>query len=205
MEEKILKIPSDNKLLEDDLKKDIKKYIDQIFIRFTEDITINHIPDSIKLFSFDNTELQVIVKKASYIANIENAIKKYTEEEEYESKVVEQPHIENKDVKTDNNDSNNNKESMSREEFQVTTAKNLGFKDMPSNLAQSLLAWTKSGRPVVNAKQWETRLTICRSCSFWSENKNTNVAKCMKCGCGSGKLLLTSSKCPLTPPKWDSL
>jgi hypothetical protein len=36
------------------------------------------------LFSFDNTELQVIVKKASYIANIENAIKKYTEEEEYE-------------------------------------------------------------------------------------------------------------------------
>jgi hypothetical protein len=27
----------------------------------------------------------------------------------------------------------------------------------------------------------------------------------MKCGCGSGKLLLTSSKCPLTPPKWDSL
>ena len=94
---------------------------------------------------------------------------------------------------------------MSREEFQITTAKNLGFKDMPSNLAQSLLAWTKSGRPVVNAKQWETRLTICKSCSFWSENKNTNVAKCMKCGCGSGKLLLTSSKCPLTPPKWDSL
>ena len=75
MEEKILKIPSDNKLLEDDLKKNIKKYIDQIFVRFTEDITINHIPESIKLFSFDNTELQVIVKKASYIANIENAIK----------------------------------------------------------------------------------------------------------------------------------
>jgi hypothetical protein len=84
MEEKILKIPSDNKLLEDDLKKNIKKYIDQIFVRFTEDITVNHIPESIKLFSFDNTELQVIVKKASYIANIENAIKKYTEEEEYE-------------------------------------------------------------------------------------------------------------------------
>jgi|TARA_A200000159_G_C7236285_1_gene302489 hypothetical protein len=151
----------------------------------------------------ENNESEV--KKAEELRAMLESSRQDAIQRSEESKVVEQPHIENKDVKTDNNDSNNNKESMSREEFQVTTAKNLGFKDMPSNLAQSLLAWTKSGRPVVNAKQWETRLTICRSCSFWSENKNTNVAKCMKCGCGSGKLLLTSSKCPLTPPKWDSL
>lgn len=151
----------------------------------------------------ENSESEV--KKAEELRAMLESSRQDAIQRSEESKVVQQPHIENKDVKTDNNDSNNNKESMSREEFQVTTAKNLGFKDMPSNLAQSLLAWTKSGRPVVNAKQWETRLSICRSCSFWSENKNTNVAKCMKCGCGSGKLLLTSSKCPLTPPKWDSL
>ena len=153
--------------------------------------------------SKENSESEV--KKAEELRAMLESSRQDAIQRSEESKVVQQPHIENKDVKTDNNDSNNNKESMSREEFQVTTAKNLGFKDMPSNLAQSLLAWTKSGRPVVNAKQWETRLSICRSCSFWSENKNTNVAKCMKCGCGSGKLLLTSSKCPLTPPKWDSL
>ena len=141
------------------------------------------------------------VKRAEELKEMLESSRKDAIQKSEQSKVDTKPQIENHSAES----SNSKKESMSREEFQVTTAKNLGFKDMPSNLAQSLLAWTKSGRPVVNAKQWETRLTICRSCSFWSENKNTNVAKCMKCGCGSGKLLLTSSKCPLTPPKWDSL
>jgi rubrerythrin len=141
------------------------------------------------------------VKRADALKEILESSRKDAIQKSEQSKVDAKPQVENHDTESNNS----KKESMSRDEFQVTTAKNLGFKDMPSNLAQSLLAWTKSGRPVVNAKQWETRLSICRSCSFWSENKNTNVAKCMKCGCGSGKLLLTSSKCPLTPPKWDSL
>ena len=141
------------------------------------------------------------VKRAEELKEMLESSRKDAIQKSEQSKVDTKPQVENHDTESNNS----KKESMSREEFQVTTAKNLGFKDMPSNLAQSLLAWTKSGRPVVNAKQWETRLSICRSCSFWSENKNTNVAKCMKCGCGSGKLLLTSSKCPLTPPKWDSL
>lgn len=141
------------------------------------------------------------VKRAEELKKMLESSREDAIQKSEQSKVNTKPQVENHDVESNNS----KKESMSREEFQVTTAKNLGFKDMPSNLAQSLLAWTKSGRPVVNAKQWETRLSICRSCSFWSENKNTNVAKCMKCGCGSGKLLLTSSKCPLTPPKWDSL
>jgi len=141
------------------------------------------------------------VKRAEELKEMLESSRKDAIQKSEQSKTDTKTQVENHDAESDNNKT----ESMSREEFQITTAKNLGFKDMPSNLAQSLLAWTKSGRPVVNAKQWETRLSICRSCSFWSENKNTNVAKCMKCGCGSGKLLLTSSKCPLTPPKWDSL
>lgn len=141
------------------------------------------------------------VKRAEELKEMLESSRKDAIQKSEQSKVDTKSQVETHDAESNNG----KKESMSREEFQITTAKNLGFKDMPSNLAQSLLAWTKSGRPVVNAKQWETRLTICRSCSFWSENKNTNVAKCMKCGCGSGKLLLTSSKCPLTPPKWDSL
>lgn len=153
----------------------------------------------------ENSENEV--KRANELKEMLESSRKDAIQKSEQSKVESQLQSDRVDIKSESNDSNpnDNKESMSREEFQVTTAKNLGFKDMPSNLAQSLLAWTKSGRPVVNAKQWETRLSICRSCTFWSENRNTNVAKCMKCGCGSGKLLLTSSKCPLTPPKWNSL
>ena len=165
-----------------------------------EDDTDNQDEQPFNTFELkENNENEV--KKAEELKEMLESSRKDAIQKSEQSKVDAKPQVEKHDVESNNS----KKESMSREEFQVTTAKNLGFKDMPSNLAQSLLAWTKSGRPVVNAKQWETRLSICRSCSFWSENKNTNVAKCMKCGCGSGKLLLTSSKCPLTPPKWDSL
>ena len=92
-----------------------------------------------------------------------------------------------------------------RKEHYEIEAESLGFEDLPKNLANSLIAWRKSNRPVVNGTQWSTRLKICRSCSHWMENKNTNTAKCMKCGCSSGKLLLANSNCPLTPPKWKSV
>ena len=88
-----------------------------------------------------------------------------------------------------------------QEQYEVE-AKDLGFENLPKNLAHSLISWKKSGRPVVESHQWNKRISICRSCSFWTENKQTNYAKCTKCGCGSGKLLLASSKCPLNPPRW---
>lgn len=92
-----------------------------------------------------------------------------------------------------------------KKEFYETEAEQLGFTDLPSNLANSLVAWKRSNRPVVTAEQWNTRLSICRGCSYWMENKAPNVAKCMKCGCSSGKLLLASNSCPLSPPKWKAL
>jgi len=92
-----------------------------------------------------------------------------------------------------------------KKEFYETEAEQLGFTDLPSNLANSLVAWKRSNRPVVTADQWNTRLSICRGCSYWMENKESNVAKCMKCGCSSGKLLLASNSCPLSPPKWKAL
>lgn len=79
------------------------------------------------------------------------------------------------------------------------------YKDLPPNLKHSLDVWTKSRRPVVSASQWSKRLSICRGCQFWMENTKTKVAKCMKCGCSSGKLLLATSNCPLNPPKWTSV
>ena len=93
---------------------------------------------------------------------------------------------------------------VSKEHYEIEAEK-LGFNDLPKNLANSLVAWRKSNRPVVTGHQWNERLRVCRGCSHWMENKSTNMAKCMKCGCSSGKLLLASSNCPLSPPKWKSV
>lgn len=93
---------------------------------------------------------------------------------------------------------------VSKEHYEIEAEK-LGFNDLPKNLANSLVAWRKSNRPVVTGHQWNERLRVCRGCSHWIENKSTNMAKCMKCGCSSGKLLLASSNCPLSPPKWKSV
>ena len=81
-------------------------------------------------------------------------------------------------------------------------SEHLTYKDMANNLTTALVEWQKAGRPVVTAEQWNKRLTICRGCEFWSEIMKTKIAKCKKCGCSSGKLLLSTSRCPLNPPKW---
>lgn len=77
------------------------------------------------------------------------------------------------------------------------------YKDLASNLATSLIEWQRSGRKVVTSEQWNKRLSICRGCEFWSEVYKTKIARCKKCGCSSGKLLLATSSCPINPPKWD--
>mgnify|MGYP001157580405 FL=1 len=81
---------------------------------------------------------------------------------------------------------------------------NVGFFDLANNLSKALVEWQRAGRPVVSSEQWNKRLSICRGCEFWQEIKQTKVARCLKCGCSSGKLLLSTSKCPLNPPKWSS-
>ena len=78
------------------------------------------------------------------------------------------------------------------------------FLDLTNNLTKALVEWQRAGRPVVTSEQWNKRLTICRGCEHWSEIKKTQIAKCKKCGCSSGKLLLSTSKCPLNPPKWNT-
>jgi len=85
------------------------------------------------------------------------------------------------------------------------TTKISGFVGLAKNLTNSLLAWQKAGRPVVTSDQWNTRISICRGCVHWQELGTTNIARCKKCGCSSGKLLLATSKCPLNPPKWGSV
>tara|TARA_X000000950_G_C13798202_1_gene612358 strand:+ start:172 stop:768 length:597 start_codon:yes stop_codon:yes gene_type:complete len=99
----------------------------------------------------------------------------------------------------------NIQKKITSEDTQKNKVSNEEYSDLPPNLANSLISWQKSNRPVVSASQWSHRLSICRGCQFWMENTQTKMAKCMKCGCGSGKLLLAGSNCPLQPPKWKSV
>lgn len=81
----------------------------------------------------------------------------------------------------------------------------VGFMDLANNLSKALVEWQQAGRPVVTSEQWNKRLNICRGCEFWQEIRQTKIARCAKCGCSSGKLLLSTSSCPLNPPKWSSI
>tara|TARA_B100001093_G_C26450086_1_gene851907 strand:+ start:117 stop:464 length:348 start_codon:yes stop_codon:yes gene_type:complete len=102
-------------------------------------------------------------------------------------------------------DDSNHRYKVSNTNKNNEPQKKPGFVDLASNLTKALVEWQRAGRPVVTSEQWNTRLTICRSCEFWREFKETKIAKCTKCGCSSGKLLLATSKCPLSPPKWESV
>ena len=72
------------------------------------------------------------------------------------------------------------------------------------NFVSAMVNWQKNGRPVVSKKTWKMSLATCRGCEWWQEVATTQIARCRKCGCSSAKLLLGTSKCPLTPPKWDA-
>ena len=84
MKENIMIIPNNNNLLEKELKNNPKKYIDNVFDCFISEIKKDSIPDNIKLFKFEKTELQVIVKREHYMTNLENILDYYIKQEEYE-------------------------------------------------------------------------------------------------------------------------
>ena len=92
---------------------------------------------------------------------------------------------------------NNNNENEKLEPADLGT--------VASNFISAMKSWQSAGRPVVNKKVWNERLSICRSCDWWQEIAQTKIARCKKCGCSSAKLLLGTSKCPLNPPKWNSV
>lgn len=77
----------------------------------------------------------------------------------------------------------------------------LGFQNLSNNLRNSLLHLYTSGQPVVTATEWDYRIMRCRSCEYWEE-PSIKLARCVKCGCSSGKLLLKTNHCPLPSPKW---
>ena len=83
MSNKIFKIPKDNQTLKKDITKRKKEYMTHIYNSFKQ-ISEENIPNKINVFNFQDTNLEVIVKKESYEINLKNLLKYFSDEEEYE-------------------------------------------------------------------------------------------------------------------------
>lgn len=82
--------------------------------------------------------------------------------------------------------------------------------ELLSNFAGAMVKWVKAGVPIVSKEDYEARLSTCRSCEYWDEQTRLGYGKCnapdmeingKKCGCGKGKLVLGTGRCPLV--RWD--
>lgn len=56
--------------------------------------------------------------------------------------------------------------------------------------------------PLVSAEELQRRREICADCNFFGHSQSLIKVACRRCGCSGLKLVLTSSQCPLNPPKW---
>ena len=76
------------------------------------------------------------------------------------------------------------------------------IKQMSKNFAKATAKWIKSGFETVTKSEFDERLEICRSCTFWDEKARLGMGKCNHegCGCSKGKLWLKTEKCPIQ--KW---
>ena len=73
MSNKIFKIPKDNKDLKKDITKRKKDYMLHVYECFKQ-LEDNRIPPKINIFSFNDTNLEIIIKKESYKINLQNLI-----------------------------------------------------------------------------------------------------------------------------------
>lgn len=114
-------------------------------------------------------------------------------------------YINRKENKADKEETVNTQTPQKNVNTDTTDNPPTGFYGLAKNLTKSLIEWQQAGRPVVSSEQWKTRINICRGCEYWQEVGESQIARCKKCGCSSGKLLLSTSRCPLNPPKWTSV
>lgn len=72
------------------------------------------------------------------------------------------------------------------------------------SLTKETINWVKNGMPVVSDKTYKNRLNICMHCEFWEKHENGPFdGRCLKCGCTSLKLKLSTTSCPIH--KWSSV
>jgi len=77
-------IPKENDLLDEDIKSKKHQYMEHVYVSFKRSLHQDSLPDKISIFQFKDSPLEVIIKKSSYIANLENLQDYYIKLEEYE-------------------------------------------------------------------------------------------------------------------------
>jgi hypothetical protein len=85
MSANILVIPKETDEVSADIKANKEKYMKHILRCFTELVNTSPLPSKVSLFKFRQTNLEVIVKQASYITNLQNLLDYYIKLEEYEN------------------------------------------------------------------------------------------------------------------------
>lgn len=71
-------------------------------------------------------------------------------------------------------------------------------------LRRELLRWHKAGRPIASKATRASRRAICETCDYYAPRGNWGLGECKApgCGCTRAKLLLATTRCPLS--KWPS-
>lgn len=70
------------------------------------------------------------------------------------------------------------------------------------NLFRSARLFAKSGFKLAPRDVRRARLAICQACPRYDHAQG----RCLECGCAnSAKVWIAADKCPLTPPKWESV
>ena len=91
-------------------------------------------------------------------------------------------------------------DETNKEEFRHPT-----MIQMAKSLTESVVDWTKAGFKTVSEETLNKRLEICGKCEFWDASGFGGTGKCKKCGCSTqAKLRMSTSACPLDPPKWSA-
>jgi hypothetical protein len=77
-------IPKDNDKLDEDIKNRKKEYMNHIFEIFVKSISEKKVLSQVNIFKFEDTNLEVIIKKAQYESNLKNLLEYMIEIEDYE-------------------------------------------------------------------------------------------------------------------------
>lgn len=79
----------------------------------------------------------------------------------------------------------------------------------PPSLAEKMASVTRAlvnaarrGVTIVSEEVLLQRRAICQACNYYGGSTKILKVACTRCGCSGLKLHLTSSACPLDPPKW---
>ncbi len=82
--------------------------------------------------------------------------------------------------------------------------------ELAQNFISATAEWIKAGAKIASKPLYDFRLDACRQCEYWDDQTRLGYGKCnapdaslngKKCGCGKGKLLYSTGRCPLG--RWE--